>query len=243
VARQHLGESWLGQAGRSGGHCMSANVYVGAPTYHAPARSPASRGQRVAKAVLDRGLGLFALTLLAPLMVVVVIAIRLTSRGPALFWQRRVGRDGIPFVMLKFRSMYVDAESRLEELVERNDVGDGLLFKMRNDPRTTPIGRWLRRYSLDELPQLLNVIGGSMSLVGPRPPLPAEVASYDDELSRRLLVKPGMTGLWQISGRSDLPWQEAIRLDLRYVDSWSITVDLVILWKTVSAVATGVGAY
>jgi exopolysaccharide biosynthesis polyprenyl glycosylphosphotransferase len=222
---------------------MSANVYVGATTYQATTRSRSTRTQRLAKAAIDRGLGLFALFLLAPLMIVLVVVIRLTSRGPALFWQQRVGRDGIPFVMLKFRSMYVDAEARRGELAESNDAGDGLLFKMRSDPRTTPIGRWLRRYSLDELPQLLNVVGGSMSLVGPRPPLPAEVACYDDELRRRLLVKPGMTGLWQVSGRSDLPWQEAISLDLRYVENWSITVDLVILWKTARAVATGVGAY
>jgi lipopolysaccharide/colanic/teichoic acid biosynthesis glycosyltransferase len=222
---------------------MSSNVHVRARVRRATTRSRSNWPQRLAKVVLDRGAGSIVLLLVAPLMLVLVVAIRLTTRGPALFCQRRVGRDGAPFVMLKFRSMYIDAEARRDELLERNDVAEGLLFKIRNDPRITPIGRWLRRYSLDELPQLLNVIGGSMSLVGPRPPLPAEVACYDDELRRRLLVKPGMTGLWQISGRSDLPWQEAINLDLRYVENWSITVDLLILWKTARAVATGAGAY
>jgi lipopolysaccharide/colanic/teichoic acid biosynthesis glycosyltransferase len=222
---------------------MSSNVHVRARVRGATTRSRSTWPQRLAKVVLDRGVGSIVLLLVAPLMVVLVVAIRVTTRGPALFCQRRVGRDGSPFVMLKFRSMYIDAEARRDELLERNDVAEGLLFKIRDDPRITPIGRWLRRYSLDELPQLLNVIGGSMSLVGPRPPLPAEVARYDDELRRRLLVKPGMTGLWQISGRSDLPWQEAISLDLRYVENWSITVDLLILWRTARAVATGAGAY
>jgi lipopolysaccharide/colanic/teichoic acid biosynthesis glycosyltransferase len=144
--------------------------------------------------------------------------------------------------MIKFRSMVVDADARLAELALVND-SDGLLFKMRTDPRVTPVGKWLRRLSLDELPQLLNVLGGSMSLVGPRPPLPGEVARYDSSVSRRLLVKPGLTGLWQISGRSDLPWEEAVRLDLRYVENWSLAMDLLILWKTGRAVLGSSGAY
>jgi lipopolysaccharide/colanic/teichoic acid biosynthesis glycosyltransferase len=159
-----------------------------------------------------------------------------------LYRQERVGLNGRPFTMLKFRSMVVDADSRLDTLRDEN-LGDGLLFKMREDPRVTPVGRWLRRLSLDELPQLLNVLGGSMSLVGPRPPLPSEVARYDNSVRRRLLVKPGLTGLWQISGRSDLPWDEAVRLDLRYVENWSLSLDLLILWKTVRAVLGGSGAY
>jgi len=144
--------------------------------------------------------------------------------------------------MLKFRSMVVDADRRLDALRAAN-ISDGLLFKLRTDPRVTPLGRWLRRLSLDELPQLFNVLGGSMSLVGPRPPLPNEVARYDTSVSRRLLVKPGLTGLWQISGRSDLPWEESVRLDLRYVENWSLALDLLILWKTGRAVFSSAGAY
>jgi lipopolysaccharide/colanic/teichoic acid biosynthesis glycosyltransferase len=138
--------------------------------------------------------------------------------------------------------MVADADARRAELAGQN-ISDGLLFKMRDDPRVTPVGRWLRRNSLDELPQLLNVLGGSMSLVGPRPPLPGEVARYDSSVSRRLLVKPGLTGLWQISGRSDLPWEEAVRLDLRYVENWSLALDALIIWKTGRAVLKSAGAY
>jgi lipopolysaccharide/colanic/teichoic acid biosynthesis glycosyltransferase len=144
--------------------------------------------------------------------------------------------------MLKFRSMVVDADGLVEQLRQGN-ISDGLLFKLREDPRVTSVGRWLRRLSLDELPQLINVVGGSMSLVGPRPPLPREVARYDASVSRRLLVKPGLTGLWQISGRSDLPWEEAVRLDLRYVENWSLALDTKILWKTFAAVLSSSGAY
>jgi lipopolysaccharide/colanic/teichoic acid biosynthesis glycosyltransferase len=184
-----------------------------------------------------------ALLLLSPLFIVLTLAVRWSSAGPALFRQVRVGRDGGTFMMLKFRSMYCDAEERLAELVDQSDVRDGVLFKMRNDPRITRIGRLLRRYSLDELPQLINVLNGSMSLVGPRPPLPVEVAQYEDHVHRRLLVKPGVTGLWQVSGRSDLSWEESVRLDLRYVENWSLSEDLLILWKTARAVTLGSGAY
>jgi lipopolysaccharide/colanic/teichoic acid biosynthesis glycosyltransferase len=138
--------------------------------------------------------------------------------------------------------MVADADQQRATLQEQN-ISDGLLFKIRNDPRVTPVGRWLRRHSLDELPQLINVLTGSMSLVGPRPPLPGEVAHYDSSVSRRLLVKPGLTGLWQISGRSDLPWEEAVRLDLRYVENWSLALDALILWKTGRAVLSSSGAY
>ena len=144
--------------------------------------------------------------------------------------------------MVKFRTMVRDAEARRDEVLELNEL-DGLLFKMRADPRVTRVGAWLRKYSLDELPQLINVVTGSMSLVGPRPPLPEEVARYGDDVRRRLLVKPGLTGLWQISGRSDLSWEESLRLDLRYVDNWSLALDLMILWRTVQAVFRGSGAY
>jgi lipopolysaccharide/colanic/teichoic acid biosynthesis glycosyltransferase len=145
--------------------------------------------------------------------------------------------------MLKFRSMYVGAERQVSELIDNNEAADGLLFKMRNDPRVTRVGRVLRRRSLDELPQLINVLTGSMSLVGPRPPLPTEVAQYGDEMRRRLLVKPGLTGLWQISGRSDLSWEESVRLDLHYVENWSLATDVSILVKTFGAVVRSVGAY
>jgi lipopolysaccharide/colanic/teichoic acid biosynthesis glycosyltransferase len=144
--------------------------------------------------------------------------------------------------MVKFRSMYADAEGRLSDLRAANE-SDGLLFKIRNDPRITALGRVLRRYSLDELPQLVNVLTGSMSLVGPRPPLPSEVERYGDDVRRRLLVKPGLTGLWQISGRSDLSWEDSVRLDLRYVENWSLASDIHILWKTIWAIAGTNGAY
>jgi lipopolysaccharide/colanic/teichoic acid biosynthesis glycosyltransferase len=150
--------------------------------------------------------------------------------------------NGRHFTMLKFRSMVADADRQVEALQAHN-ISDGLLFKMRTDPRVTRVGGWLRRSSLDELPQLLNVLAGSMSLVGPRPPLPREVARYDSSVSRRLLVRPGLTGLWQISGRSDLSWEESVRLDLRYVENWSLALDALILVKTLRAVLSRSGAY
>jgi lipopolysaccharide/colanic/teichoic acid biosynthesis glycosyltransferase len=164
------------------------------------------------------------------------------GRGPVIFKQERVGRDGRPFMLYKFRTMVVNAEARLQELRNLNDT-DGELFKMRNDPRITPVGRWLRRLSVDELPQLMNVLKGDMSLVGPRPPLAREVAGYPADMRRRLVVKPGLTGLWQVSGRSDLSWDESIRLDLTYVENWSLVMDLAILARTVSAVVRSSGAY
>jgi exopolysaccharide biosynthesis polyprenyl glycosylphosphotransferase len=198
--------------------------------------------QRLVKGAVDRGLAALAILALSPMLLGIGLAVRLTSPGPVLYRQERVGINGQTFTMLKFRSMIVDAERRLAEIRAAN-ISDGLLFKMRNDPRVTPVGRFLRRMSLDELPQLFNILGGSMSLVGPRPPLPDEVARYDSSVSRRLLVKPGLTGLWQISGRSDLPWEEAVRLDLRYVENWSLALDLSIVFKTVSAVLKSRGAY
>jgi exopolysaccharide biosynthesis polyprenyl glycosylphosphotransferase len=199
--------------------------------------------RRVLKGAFDRTVALLALAILAPIALGVAVAVRVTSRGPAFFRQVRVGRDGRVFKMVKFRSMYVDAEARRAELGARNVNADGVLFKVRNDPRITRVGRVIRKYSLDELPQLFNVLTGKMSLVGPRPPLPAEVARYGDDMRRRLLVKPGITGLWQISGRNDLSWEETKQLDLRYVENWSLGTDLTILWKTIFAVVAARGAY
>jgi len=199
--------------------------------------------RRVLKGAFDRTVALVALAILAPVALGVAVAVRLTSHGPVFFRQLRVGRNGRTFKMVKFRSMYVDAEARRAELEAHNVNSDGVLFKVRNDPRITPVGRVIRKYSLDELPQLFNVLSGKMSLVGPRPPLPAEVARYGDDMRRRLLVKPGITGLWQISGRNDLTWEETKQLDLRYVENWSLGADLLILWKTPSAVARASGAY
>ncbi|WP_245923692.1 sugar transferase [Paractinoplanes atraurantiacus] len=199
---------------------------------------------RLVKAAFDR-VGAFVLLLLAsPVLAVVaaMVAFDPRGRGPAIFRQERVGKDGRLFTLYKFRTMVVNAEARLIELRNLNDT-DGELFKMRKDPRITPIGRWLRRFSIDELPQLVNVLKGDMSLVGPRPPLAREVAGYPSDMLRRLAVKPGLTGLWQVSGRSDLSWEESIRLDLTYVENWSLSMDLAILARTVSAVARSSGAY
>jgi exopolysaccharide biosynthesis polyprenyl glycosylphosphotransferase len=198
--------------------------------------------QRVVKGGMDRFIAAAALVLLAPLFLAISVAVAASSPGPVFYRQVRVGLGGRTFTMLKFRSMVVDADDQRATLQDLN-VSDGLLFKIPDDPRVTPIGRSLRRFSLDELPQLINVLHGSMSLVGPRPPLPGEVAHYDSSVSRRLLVKPGLTGLWQISGRSDLPWEEAVRLDLRYVENWSLALDALILWKTGRAVLRSAGAY
>jgi exopolysaccharide biosynthesis polyprenyl glycosylphosphotransferase len=199
-------------------------------------------GRRIVKEVFDRVGSAIMLTLLLPLLIAVSVGIVLDDRGPVFYRQRRVGRGGESFNMWKFRTMVKDADRRRSDLVECND-GAGPLFKMRKDPRVTRLGMLLRRYSLDELPQLFNVLAGRMSLVGPRPPLPEETATYGPDVRRRLLVKPGLTGLWQVSGRSDLSWAEAIRLDLRYVEDWSLALDAAILWKTLRAVVSGSGAY
>jgi exopolysaccharide biosynthesis polyprenyl glycosylphosphotransferase len=196
----------------------------------------------VLKTLFDKIIATAALVAFSPVLAFIALAIVLADGGPAFFTQTRVGRDGQPFTVLKFRTMVPDAELRKEALLALNE-GDGLLFKLRKDPRITTVGRFLRRTSLDELPQLLNVVLGEMSLVGPRPALPVEVALYRGNVSRRLEVKPGMTGLWQINGRSDLSYEDAVRLDLRYVDSWTLALDLQILWKTCAAVANGRGAY
>ncbi len=206
--------------------------------------APTRRGAlaRTGKDVLDRVVGLALLVVAAPVLGSLMLVIRLDSRGPALFRQTRIGRDSQPFVMYKLRTMHASAEDQLATLRDRND-GDGPLFKVFDDPRITRSGRLLRRTSLDELPQLINVVKGQMSLVGPRPALPDEVAEYDETELRRLAVKPGMTGLWQVSGRSDLSWETSVELDLDYVDNWRVSQDLMIGCRTLGAVVKGRGAY
>jgi exopolysaccharide biosynthesis polyprenyl glycosylphosphotransferase len=204
---------------------------------------PQLGGLRLAlKDLFDRCVAGAALILLSPLLVALAITIWLSDRGPALFTQTRVGKDGQKFRIYKFRTMVVDAEQRRAELLARNDL-DGVLFKLHRDPRVTSLGVYLRRWSVDELPQLVNVFFGHMSLVGPRPALPDEAAMYADHVRRRLVVKPGLTGLWQVNGRSNLSWDESVRLDLRYVENWSFALDLQILWKTISVLLRGSGAY
>lgn len=199
-------------------------------------------GKRVAKRVFDLGVSGLMILLLSPVILVIAIVVRFDSHGPVIFRQQRIGIQGEPFIMYKFRSMVVDAESRLAELSIRNE-GAGVLFKMKSDPRITRTGAALRKFSLDEVPQLFNVFAGSMSLVGPRPPLASEVDSYEKHVRRRLLVKPGLTGLWQVSGRSNLSWQDSVRLDLYYVENWSMAGDILILLKTARAVLKSDGAY
>lgn len=199
-------------------------------------------GQRVAKRLFDIVTSGILLLAAAPVMLIIAVLVKLDSHGPILFKQERVGIEGKHFGMLKFRSMVIDAEERLSDLSHRNE-GSGLLFKIKNDPRVTRVGSVLRKYSLDELPQLFNILAGSMSLVGPRPPLPREVEAYEHDVRRRLLVKPGLTGLWQVSGRSNLSWQDSVRLDLYYVENWSLAGDLIIILRTVRAVFGSTGAY
>jgi lipopolysaccharide/colanic/teichoic acid biosynthesis glycosyltransferase len=195
----------------------------------------------VLKVVMDKiGAGLLLL-ILAPVLLAIYLSVR-SDGGPGFFRQVRVGLGGRQFRMWKFRSMVVDAEKHKTRLAAVNEA-HGPLFKLKIDPRVTPVGAVLRKYSLDELPQLFNVLTGSMSLVGPRPPLPSEVATYSRDARRKLLVKPGLTGLWQISGRSDLSWEDAVRLDLRYVENWTLALDCLILWKTIRAVVRSDGAY
>lgn len=199
-------------------------------------------GRHSLKRALDIGVSACALLVVGIVAVPIAIAIKLDSPGPVLFRQQRVGRDGQSFAMLKFRTMHVDAEARLEELRALNEAA-GPLFKLRDDPRITRVGGFLRRHSLDELPQFWNALRGDMSVVGPRPPLPNEATGYDEVVKRRLYLKPGITGLWQISGRSDLSWQESVRLDLRYVENWSVMEDLMIIAKTARLVVHPAGAY
>jgi exopolysaccharide biosynthesis polyprenyl glycosylphosphotransferase len=214
----------------------------GVPLLHVKAPD-VSRISRLPKEIVERLSAAVVLLLMSPVMAGIAIAILATDGRPVLFRQRRVGQNAEEFTMLKFRTMVRNADQVKAGLAHLNLNSDGVLFKMKSDPRITRVGGVLRRYSLDELPQLFNVVGGTMSLVGPRPPLPDEVAKYTDEVRRRLLVKPGLTGLWQVSGRSDLPWEEAVRLDLSYVENWSLGLDAVILLKTPTATVKGTGAY
>ncbi|OJU43535.1 MAG: polyprenyl glycosylphosphotransferase [Microbacterium sp. 69-7] len=242
--------SWNLQAGRQhlvlapsivdiAGPRLHTRPVAGLPLIHV--ETPRfSKGQLFLKRSVDVTASILGVLLLSPVLAFLAMSIRLSSEGPVLFRQVRIGRGGREFTMLKFRSMVTNAEEMLENLQrERSehgiDSGNEVLFKMKNDPRVTPIGRIMRKYSLDELPQLLNVIGGSMSLVGPRPPLPSEVAQYATHVHRRFLVKPGITGLWQVSGRSTLSWEDTVRLDLSYVENWSLVGDVAILAKTARA--------
>ncbi|ROT33540.1 sugar transferase [Micromonospora sp. HM5-17] len=208
-------------------------LHVEEPTLSGPAL--------LVKNLLDRLAAAIGLVLLFPLFIAIAITIRISDPGPVFFRQSRVGHEGRTFKVWKFRTMYVDAEQRLASLVDQNET-DGLLFKIKQDPRVFPAGRFLRASSLDELPQLINVLRGEMSLVGPRP-LPADDGDFLGDVRRRLLVRPGITGLWQVSGRSDLSWDEAVRLDLYYVDNWSLAYDLSILWRTIGVVLARKGAY
>jgi exopolysaccharide biosynthesis polyprenyl glycosylphosphotransferase len=216
------------------------------PTGYSPmlAVSPArlSGPGRAVKSAFDRSAAALGLLMIWPFLIAIAVRIFAQDRHNPFFCQTRVGLHGREFRMVKFRTMVPDAEARKAELALRNE-SDGVLFKIAEDPRITAFGGWLRRYSIDELPQLLNVVRGDMSLVGPRPPLPEEVRAYGTDMRRRLLVKPGMTGLWQISGRSTLSWARSEQLDIRYVDNWSLGSDLRILWRTVRAVTGGTGAY
>jgi len=214
----------------------------GLPLVHVePPRALAAT--RIRKRAFDLAVASATLVVLAPVLAVVALVVKLHDGGPVIFRQVRVGRDGKPFSFLKFRTMVVDAEQIRADELETAENTNGVLFKMAHDPRITGPGRFLRRFSLDELPQLINVLKGDMSLVGPRPALPQEVARYDDDARRRLRVRPGLTGLWQVSGRSDLSWDETVRLDVYYVDNWSFVQDLSILAKTPRAVLGGRGAY
>jgi exopolysaccharide biosynthesis polyprenyl glycosylphosphotransferase len=224
------------------GNRISIRPVAGVPLLHVD--EPELDGARkLVKMLFDRGVALCLLLVLSPLLLVLMVAVKVSSRGPMLFRQTRVGRDGELFSLLKLRTMQPDAESRLQELMALNEAPGGVLFKLKDDPRVTPLGRWLRKWSLDELPQLINVVIGQMSMVGPRPPLPTEVEKYQGHARRRLLVKPGITGLWQVSGRSDLSWEEAVRLDLQYVENWSLGLDMVVIAKTLLAVVRSAGAY
>ena len=199
--------------------------------------------QQFQKRAFDFCFSLAALIVASPLLIASAIAIKVTSKGPVFYRSERIGINGEPFTMLKFRTMVVGADAQIDRLLSLNEGASGMLFKIRQDPRVTPVGRILRRFSIDELPQFINVLKQDMSVVGPRPPLSREVENYDRHVRRRLLVKPGVTGIWQVSGRSDLSWEESVRLDLSYVDNWSMAGDLMIIAKTVKAVLASYGAY
>ena len=225
-----------------GGQRLMVRPVSGYPLIHV--EKPQYQGaKRFRKRAFDTCFALAALIGTAPVLLISAIAIKLTSAGPVFYAAERIGLDGQPFTMLKLRTMVADANAQLEKLAELNDCPNGVLFKMRDDPRITPVGKFLRRFSIDELPQFINVLKQQMSVVGPRPPLRSEVDTYDGQVRRRLLVRPGVTGLWQISGRSDLDWEESVRLDLFYVENWSMASDVAIILKTLRAVVSHQGAY
>ena len=197
----------------------------------------------VFKRIMDIILSTIAIILGSPIFLFTALLVKLTSPGPIIFWQVRVGKHGRHFKFYKFRSMYIDAEARIAELMKHNESGDGVIFKMKHDPRITPVGRFIRKFSIDELPQFFNVLLGDMSLVGPRPPLPQEVRTYTIEARKRLNITPGITCLWQVSGRSELPFSKQIALDKEYIASRSAWKDFLILLKTVPAILTGKGAW
>ncbi|MFE9324772.1 sugar transferase [Nocardia sp. NPDC052278] len=214
---------------------------AGMPMLHI-AKPQYDRAKSTGKAVFDMCFAGAVLFAILPAMVGIAMLVKLTSPGPVFYRSERIGRGGKPFQMIKFRSMYVDADRNAAALIEANG-GNPVFFKMKDDPRITPIGKVIRKFSLDELPQFLNVVRGEMSVVGPRPQVQREVDTYDGNMRRRLLVKPGVTGLWQVSGRSDLSLEDAVRLDLSYVENWSMILDLLLIAKTIGAVARGEGAY
>ncbi len=197
----------------------------------------------VLKRLMDMSAAAILLLLLAPVFGLVALLIRIESPGPIFFTQIRVGRSGQPFDFFKFRSMYIDAEERKKELMAQNEMAGGVIFKMKNDPRITRIGGFIRKYSIDELPQLWNVLRGDMSLVGPRPPVPSEVEEYTVSDRRRLHATPGITGLWQVSGRSDIPFDKQVELDVEYIHSATLWENIRLLLKTIPAVLSGRGAY
>ncbi|MGQ4617261.1 exopolysaccharide biosynthesis polyprenyl glycosylphosphotransferase [Nocardia sp. R7R-8] len=220
---------------------MSSQVLAGMPMLHIE-RPQYERALSLRKAVFDICFSLLVLTLVAPILVIIAAAVKFSSHGPVFYLSERIGMDGRPFRMIKFRSMYVHADRHVHTLISANG-GNPLFFKMKNDPRVTPVGRFLRKYSLDELPQFLNVLRRDMSVAGPRPQVRREVHSYDGVTRRRLLVRPGITGLWQVSGRSDLSPEESVERDIFYVENWSMLLDLWIITRTVRAIVEGEGAY
>ena len=221
---------------------LTIRPVAGLPLIHVE-KPQYSGTKKVQKLAFDYFVSLSALFITLPVMIVAAIAIKLTSKGPVFYRSERIGLEGEPFQMIKFRTMVDGADKQVASLSDVNESVGGVLFKIKQDPRITAVGRLLRKYSIDELPQFFNVLRRDMSVVGPRPPLRREVDTYNDQVRRRLLVLPGITGLWQVSGRSDLSWEDSVRLDLSYVENWSITNDLLIAAKTVRTVATGSGAY
>jgi exopolysaccharide biosynthesis polyprenyl glycosylphosphotransferase len=221
---------------------LTMRPVAGLPLIHVE-KPQYSGTKKIQKLAFDYFMAVFALVMALPVMIAAAIAIKLTSKGPVFYKSERIGLDGEPFQMIKFRTMVDGADQQVVNMMDVNESVGGVLFKMKEDPRITHVGSLLRKYSIDELPQFFNVLRRDMSVVGPRPPLRREVDTYNDQVRRRLLVLPGITGLWQVSGRSDLSWEDSVRLDLSYVENWSITNDVLIAVKTVRTIATGSGAY